>query len=63
MKAEIDINRIIIVGGGTAGWMATCYLQRFLSRVDSKITLIESPSIETIGVGEATLPTIVRFLR
>jgi tryptophan 7-halogenase len=63
MKAETNISRITIVGGGTAGWMAACYLERFLSRVGSKITLIESQSIDTVGVGEATLPTIVRFLR
>lgn len=63
IKDSEDIRHIIIVGGGTAGWMAACYLSRFLSRVESKITLIESPSVTTIGVGEATLPTLVRFVR
>ncbi len=63
MTASTDIRRIIIVGGGTAGWMAACYLSRFLKRTDSDITLVESPSIKTIGVGEATLPGLVRFIR
>ena len=55
--------RIIIVGGGTAGWMTANYLARFLARVGSEITLIESPRVATIGVGEATLPSLVRFVR
>lgn len=63
MVSGTDIRRIIIVGGGTAGWMAACYLSRFLQRQDGEITLIESPSIKTIGVGEATLPSLVRFIR
>ena len=58
-----EIKKIIITGGGTAGWMSANYLGKFLARKDASITLIESPSIATIGVGEATLPTLVRFLR
>ena len=54
------IRRIVIVGGGTAGWMAAAPLaQRFQPHVE--VTLVESPEIGTIGVGEATLPTIRRY--
>jgi len=54
------IRRIVIVGGGTAGWMAAAPLaQRFQPHVE--VTLVESPEIGTIGVGEATLPTIRHY--
>ncbi len=51
------IEKIVIVGGGTAGWLSAAYLNRAFGRkVD--ITLIESPRIPRIGVGEATVPTL-----
>lgn len=50
------IKKIIIVGGGTAGWMTASYLQKALQEV--KITLIEAPTIPRIGVGEATVPNL-----
>jgi ribulose 1,5-bisphosphate synthetase/thiazole synthase len=46
-------NNIIIVGGGSAGWMTAATLIK--SFPNKKITLIESPKIETIGVGESTI--------
>lgn len=57
------IQHIIIVGGGTAGWMSAAYLNKALnaSTKKCKITLIEASDIATVGVGEATIPTIREF--
>ena len=52
---------ILIVGGGTAGWMAAAYLARYFNLADNpslEITLLESPEIGPIGVGEGAFPTI-----
>ena len=51
------IRKIVVLGGGTSGWMTAAYLNRALGpRVE--ITLVESSSVPTVGVGEATIPTL-----
>ena len=55
------VTRIAIVGGGTAGWLAAALLSRHCA--DTDITLIESPDIPVIGVGEGTFPSTMRLLR
>lgn len=57
------IRSILIVGGGTAGWMAAALLERLLDRQPVSITLLESPDIRTVGVGEATVPAIRDYFR
>ncbi len=55
------VKRVVIVGGGTAGWMAATALTRFFDDGERSITLIESDAIGTVGVGEATIPPIRNF--
>ena len=54
-------RRILIVGGGTAGWLTAAYLAKHLAlseRSHLEVTVLESPDIGVIGVGEGTFPTI-----
>jgi tryptophan halogenase len=54
--------RVVIAGGGTAGWMAAAAISRTLGRTVD-LTLVESEQIGTIGVGESTIPPLVNFNR
>ena len=58
-------KRVLIVGGGSAGWTAAAYLNAALNTDNQKIaeiSLVESPDVPRIGVGEATVPNINRTL-
>ncbi|NKB37910.1 MAG: tryptophan 7-halogenase [Gammaproteobacteria bacterium] len=55
-------ENILIVGGGSAGWMCASVFLNTMGKAGSRITLIESPNIPSIGVGEGTTPLFKRFL-
>ena len=59
---ETRIKKVVIAGGGTAGWMAAALLSKTFGKVVD-VSLIESDEIGTVGVGEATIPPLVTFLR
>jgi tryptophan 7-halogenase len=61
--SDSRIRRLVIVGGGTAGWMAAASFSHYFARHELAITLVESSEIGIIGVGEATIPAIRDFYR
>lgn len=61
--SQTKIKTIVIVGGGTSGWMTAAALSHQFKDKSVQIRLIESSDMGTIGVGEATIPTIRRFYK
>ena len=57
-----QIKKVVIAGGGTAGWMTAALISKTMGKV-LDIRLVESEEIGTVGVGEATIPTLVTFHR
>jgi tryptophan halogenase len=57
----MKVNSICIVGGGSSGWMMAIALNNHLPNVD--VTLVESPNVPTVGVGESTIPYTSFFIR
>jgi tryptophan halogenase len=53
------IKDVVILGGGTAGWMTAAYIGKALQRT-ARVTVLEAPTIPRIGVGEATVPNLQR---
>lgn len=58
-----SLRSIVILGGGSAGWISASVLCHTLQNTGVKITLVESPDIPIIGVGEATIPSFVDLLK
>ncbi|MCY7294046.1 tryptophan halogenase family protein [Alteromonas sp. a30] len=61
MSNQQHATQVVVVGGGTAGWLTACLL-RACPRLNIHVTLVESPNIPSIGVGEGTWPSMRQTL-
>jgi tryptophan 6-halogenase len=57
----VAVRSIVIVGGGTAGWMTALILAQSLIARGVEITVLESPTVPSIGVGEGSTPWLRGF--
>jgi tryptophan halogenase len=62
-STSVPARSVVIIGGGTAGWMTAASLAHRLGRLGADITLVESSAVGTIGVGEATVPAILQYFQ
>ena len=58
---DSNLKNIVVLGGGTAGWMTASLLQKQWQHLGIKITVVESPDIGIIGVGEGSTPLLKVF--
>lgn len=66
LNLDYNPSKFIIVGGGTAGWLSAAYISKLVDLHKNQqysVTVLESPDIPTIGIGEATIPTILDTLQ
>ncbi len=59
--SEISPPRFVVLGGGSAGWMTACLLQQHFGAKGGSVTVVESPEIGIIGVGEGSTPQLKAF--
>ncbi len=57
------LNKIVIVGGGSAGWICAAMLSHYFKDGPTEVELVESEEIGTIGVGESTIPPFLQLIR
>ena len=57
------LNKIVIVGGGSAGWICAAMLSHYFQNGPTQVELVESEEIGTIGVGESTIPPFLQLIR